>query len=110
MKVVIIIQGVDKVVDNKNQNVRPSFWLPDVNLKNLKIILTSQSGSSSIDCLLPIISKKIEYIISSAKVKTIKQKLIKANNKLQYFTEQTHFGDLKIALKILISYPQLEIC
>lgn len=51
MKVVIIIEGVDKVVDNKNQIVRPSFWFPDVNLKNLKIILTSQSGSTSIECL-----------------------------------------------------------
>ncbi len=59
MQVVIIIEGVDKVVDNKNQNVRPSFWLPDVNLKNLKIILTSQTGDKSLDCLFPIISHKI---------------------------------------------------
>jgi hypothetical protein len=41
MQIIIIIEGVDKVVDSKNQLVRPTFWLPDVNLKNIKIIYTS---------------------------------------------------------------------
>ena len=40
-KIVIIIEGIDKVVDSQNQLVRPSFWLPDVDLKNIKIILTA---------------------------------------------------------------------
>lgn len=40
MQVIIIIEGLDKVVDSKGQSVRPSFWLPDIKLKNIKIILT----------------------------------------------------------------------
>jgi hypothetical protein len=51
MQIIIIIEGVDKVVDARNQIVRPSFWLPDVSLKNIKIILTAQNGSNAIDCL-----------------------------------------------------------
>lgn len=51
MQFVIIIEGVDKVVDSKNQAVGPSFWLPDLNLKNIKIILTSESSSSTVEML-----------------------------------------------------------
>ena len=58
-QIIIIIEGVDKVVDNKNQSVRPSFWLPDVNLKNIKIILTTEKGSTATESLQPIISHKI---------------------------------------------------
>lgn len=56
MQFVIIIEGVDKVIDNKGQLVRPSFWLPNVCLKNIKIIFTTETGSSAKDCLLPTIS------------------------------------------------------
>ncbi len=59
MLLIIVIEGVDKVVDNKSQQVSPSFWLPNVNLKNIKIIYTAQTNSTATDCLLQSVSHKI---------------------------------------------------
>ncbi len=86
----------------------PTFWLPNVNLKNIKIIFTCQSGTNTIDCLAPILSQKIEYAIPNNKIISVKEELFKKNPKLKSFDVSTHFGDLKIASRILSSHPKLE--
>jgi hypothetical protein len=53
--------------------VSPTFWLPDINLKNIKIIFTCQSGANTIDCLVPILSQKIQYAISNNKIMSVKE-------------------------------------
>jgi len=47
LKIVIVIEGVDKVVDANGNLVRPSFWLPDIHLRNIKIIYTVHASSTS---------------------------------------------------------------
>jgi hypothetical protein len=53
--------------------VSPTFWLPNINLKNIKIIFTCQSGENTIDCLVPILSQKIQYAISNNKIMSVKE-------------------------------------
>lgn len=77
MLLIVLIEGIDKVVDNKHQSVRPTFWLPDASLKNIKIIYTAQTNSAAIDCLLPSVSHKIEYVIPDSKIASIKENLYK---------------------------------
>lgn len=90
--VVIIIEGIDKMVDKRNQSVAPSFWFPDTNLKNVKIIVTCNKGTLIPQILMPIVSDQMELVLSVAKIQSVKQKLLESNPKLECFDSNLHFG------------------
>lgn len=81
----IIIEGVDRVVDGKQQLVYPSFWLPDISLRNIKIILTAASKASSLQSL---IETRMNLVLSEKKVEEAKKNIYENYNILtQVFPE-----------------------
>lgn len=58
-KILLIFEGVDHLVDSKGDDVMPSFWLPSIFPKNLKIITTATTGSKAAKQL----GKKADCII-----------------------------------------------
>jgi len=98
---VIIIEGIDKMMDKKDQFVAPSFWFPDTNLKNVKIIMTCNKGTQIPQILMPIVSDQMEHVLSDAKVQSVKKKLLENNPKLECFDKNLHIGELQILSKMM---------
>lgn len=60
-KVVIVIEGADRVVDGKGVGVVPTFWLPQILPKNVRLILTAAPDSAGCKILLPLASCHMPY-------------------------------------------------
>lgn len=55
-------------MDDKNNLVSPSFWFPDVSLKNVKIIMTCDKETNIPESLMPVVSKKIDFVLPENKI------------------------------------------
>ena len=63
MKVIIIIEGIDKVVDSKGNSINTNFWLPHAAFKNIKMIFTANKNSAVITSITDQISEHIEFVL-----------------------------------------------
>lgn len=70
-KILLVFEGVDHLVDFKEDDVMPSFWLPTIFPKNIKIITTASTGSKAAKQL----ANKAECIIDYKCPLEIKEEL-----------------------------------
>ena len=103
----IIIEGVDKVLDSKSQPVSPLFWLPDISLRNVKIILTATKVTPDLEQLF---GNQIEHVLPENQIKEAKHKIYQQYPSLKSMLMDGKIsnGDLKLAAEIIKAHPQFE--
>lgn len=109
MKIIIVIEGVDRVVDFKGNFINTSFWLPYATFKNIKMILTASKKSPLEESFKNFVSKEIQFVLQTDKVSKFREKLENSELRLRKIEKNAHIADLKIIFNLLKNTPKLEL-